>query len=281
MQRRKIRLLFSSRSSQLVAIVLLFSSSVFGQQPTATPGAVAQAANPSSTADVPGNPVKDPNPLDQRAKAAAQLKAEEHQRILGIFPEFNTINLPDAVALTAGQKFQLALAGELDPATIAITAVDAGISQSQDEFEEYGQGVKGYAKRFGASYLDNFDGAMIGNALLPSLLREDPRYFRKGTGSIMSRIGYAAFSTIRCKSDSGRWVPNYGNVLGNLAAGGISNLYYPASERGAELTVERALTVSAEGALGALGYEFWPDVQRRFLHRRHRTKLPGSQSAIH
>lgn len=195
------------------------------------------------------------------------MKAEEHQRILGIFPEFNTTNIPDAVALTPKQKFQLALAGELDPVTFAVTGADAGISQWEDDFPGYGQGAVGYAKRFGASYADNFDGAMIGNALLPSLLHEDPRYFRKGTGTIPSRIVYALMSTFRCKTDEGNWAPNYGNLLGNLAAGGISNLYYPSSDRGAGLTFERAFTVSAEGALGALGYEFWPDIDRLVIHR--------------
>jgi hypothetical protein len=92
-----------------------------------------------------------------------------------------------------------------------------------------------------------------------------------------SRIWYATLSTVRCKNDDGKWVGNFGNILGNLAAGGISNLYYPASDRGAALTIQNAFTVTAEGALGAIGYEFWPDVQRKFLHRHRQTDVAATQ----
>lgn len=206
----------------------------------------------------------------KKEKAEQQLKQQEHQRILGIIPEFNTSNIPDAVALSPKQKFELALRGAVDPFQFAIAGLDAGLDQLENQYPGYGEGVEGYAKRYGASYADAFDGEILGNAVFPILLHEDPRYFRKGTGSIGSRIVYATESTIRCKSDKGRWVPNFGNVLGNLAAGGISNLYYPASDRGAGLTIQNAFVVTAEGALGALGYEFWPDVQRKYLHRRHK-----------
>ncbi len=75
-------------------------------------------------------------------------------------------------------------------------------------------------------------------------------------------------STVRCKDDNGKWAPNYSNLLGNVAAGGIANLYYPSTDRGAALTFERALTVTAEGAIGAAFYEFWPDISRKIFHSR-------------
>jgi hypothetical protein len=110
---------------------------------------------------------------------------------------------------------------------------------------------------------------MIGNALLPILFKQDPRYFRKGSGSVGGRLLYAMASTIRCKNDEGHWVANYSNVLGNLAAGGLANLYYPSSDRGAGLTIERAFTVTAEGAMGAIFVEFWPDISHKvFSHHR-------------
>lgn len=233
------------------------------------------AVNSEPQAVEPTKPVTPPQPgqlpeTDQKKAATTneQLKKQEHQRILGILPEFNTANLQDAARLTPRQKLRLAFHSATDPATIGISAVAAGISQWQDSYTGYGQGAEGYFKRFGASYADTFDGTMIGNAFLPILLHQDPRYFRKGTGSGSSRFWYAVATTIRCKNDDGRWVPNYSNVLGNLAAGGISNLYYPSSDRGAVLTVERALTVSAEGAIGAVLYEFYPDLQRHF-HNKH------------
>jgi hypothetical protein len=174
----------------------------------------------SSESNSNGTPAQNTPSGDElrKQKAEEQLKQEEKQRILGVIPEFNTTNIPDAVALTPKQKFRLALKSTLDPAVFVFSGIDAGISQWNNSFAGYGQGGEGYAKRFGASYADSFDGTMLGNAVFPSLLHQDPRYFRKGTGSVSSRFWYAVGSTIRCKNDSGRWAPNYSNILGNFAA---------------------------------------------------------------
>jgi hypothetical protein len=102
--------------------------------------------------------------------------------------------------------------------------------------------MQGYAKRFGAAYADMATGTLIGGAILPSLLKQDPRYFYKGTGSTKSRILYAVANSVICKGDNGKWQANYSGILGGLAAGGISNLYYPAQDRnGVGLTFENAL----------------------------------------
>lgn len=198
-----------------------------------------------------------------------QLKAQKKQRVLGILPEFNVSRVPDAVPLTRRQKFGLAFSTLSDPGTFFFAGVVSGIAQAQNSFPGYGQGVEGYAKRFGATYLDTFNGAMIGNAILPSILHQDPRYFRKGKGNFANRFGYAVLSTFRCKSDSGHWQPNYSNVLGNFAAGAASNLYYPDSQRGFVSTYQRAIVVSAQGAIGASISEFWPDIARHLRKRNH------------
>ena len=205
----------------------------------------------------------------EHREAEREIKQQERQRILGIVPEFNTTSLQRAAKLSPGEKFRLAFKSATDPFAFITAGADAGISQWGNDFAGYGQGAQGYGKRFGASYADSFDGTILGNAFFPVLLHQDPRYFRKGTGSIGSRALYAVLSTFRAKSDNGKWQPNFSNILGNLAAGGISNLYYPPSDRGATLTIQRGITVSLEGALGALGYEFWPDVARR-LRRKHK-----------
>jgi hypothetical protein len=201
-------------------------------------------------------------------RAEEELKQQEHQRVLGIMPAFNSSNKQNAAPLTPGQKFRLAFKSATDPFTFAAAAVDASINQLQDDYHGYGQGVAGYSKRFGASYADTFNGTILGNAVLPTLFHQDPRYFRKGTGSVKGRTWYALLSTVRCKSDSGKWQPSYSNLLGNLTAGTISNLYYPEGDRGVGLTVQRAFTVSAEGAIGAIFYEFWPDISRKLSRHR-------------
>ncbi len=233
--------------------------------PPAQPGTPPQT--PTAAPQAPGQP-SSATTVTHKQIADSQLKQEEHQRILGIFPNFNTTSLSNAASLSAKQKFELAFATVSDPITFAVAGADAGYSQWTDDYKGYGQGAEGYFKRFGASYADSFDGTMIGNAILPALLHQDPRYFRKGTGSVMSRIGYAIATTVICKGDNGKWQPNISNVAGNFIAGGISNLYYPATDRGAGLTATRALTVTAEGSLGALFDEFWPDVSRHFRKKK-------------
>jgi len=189
--------------------------------------------------------------------AEEQVKAEEQQRILGVLPNFYASYVWHAVPLTPGQKFRLALRTSVDPVTFAVDGATAGIEQAQNAFSGYGQGAAGYAKRFGAAYGDDAISTMIGAAILPSILHQDPRYFYKGTGSVASRTVYAMSRVIICRGDNGREQPNYSNVLGNLAAAGISNLYYPSSNRnGAEVTIENAFIGTAEGAVSALLQEF-------------------------
>lgn len=195
--------------------------------------------------------------FSQQEIAEEQMHAEEKQRVLGVIPNFYVSYDKDPVPLTTGQKYRLALRMSLDPITFASAAVSAGFEQSQNEFSGYGQGAKGFAKRFGASYGDGFNSMMIGDAILPSILHQDPRYLYKGTGSIRSRALYAIASVVICKGDNGHWQPNYSNVFGNLAAAGISNLYYPSTNRdGVQLTIDNSLLVTASGALGSLLQEF-------------------------
>jgi hypothetical protein len=208
----------------------------------------------------------------ERQKAAEQVKRQEKQRILGLIPQFNVSNISNAVRLSPSQKMQLAFKTAVDPFAFLFAGIDSGISQGEDSFPGYGLGVEGFAKRFGASYADSFDGTIIGNAFLPIILHQDPRYFRKGSGRFVSRFAYAVLSTVRCKSDSGHWQPNYSNVLGNFAAGGISNLYYPAGERGFVSTYQRAIVVSSQGAIGATLAEFWPDIAHHLFKKHYQNQ---------
>jgi hypothetical protein len=189
--------------------------------------------------------------------AEEQVKVEEKQRVLGFIPNFYVSYDHDALSLTAKQKFELAWKTNVDPVTFAASGVIAGVEQAKNTFSGYGQGAQGYAKRYGASYADGFIGTMIGGAILPSLLKQDPRYFYKGSGSIRSRVFYALANAVVCKGDNGHWQADYSGILGALAAGGISNLYYPASSRsGAALTFENTLIGIGSSAVGNLFQEF-------------------------
>ena len=188
--------------------------------------------------------------------AEDQIKAEEKQRVLGVVPNFYVTYDHNAVPLSSKQKFELAWKTTGDPVSFGVTGAIAGIQQSQNYFSGYGQGAQGYGKRFGASYADFVASTYIGGAILPSLLKQDPRYFYKGSGTKRSRILYAVANSVICKGDNGHWQADYSAILGSLAAGGISNLYYPADSRGAELTFENTLIGIGETAAVNLLQEF-------------------------
>lgn len=195
--------------------------------------------------------------LPQEQVAEDEVKVEEKQRLLGVFPNFYVTYIANAAPLTTKLKFQLAWKSVVDPVSFAIVGGVAGVEQAQNAFSGYGQGAQGYAKRYGAAYADLVSGTFIGSAILPSLLKQDPRYFYKGTGTWKSRFLYAVANSVICKGDNRRWQPNYSFIIGDLAAGGISNLYYPAQNRnGAALTFENAAIAVGSGAIGNVIQEF-------------------------
>jgi hypothetical protein len=195
--------------------------------------------------------------VSQTEVATEQLKVEEKQRVLGVLPNFYVSYIPNAAPLNAKQKFKLAARTVVDPFTFVFVAGAAGVEQAQNHFRGYGQGAQGYAKRFGAGYADTVAGTFVGSAILPALLKQDPRYFYKGTGSTPSRLAYAITNAVICKGDNRRWQVNYSNILGNMAAGGISNLYYPAQDRdGAGLTFENAAIGIGASAIANVFQEF-------------------------
>jgi hypothetical protein len=203
--------------------------------------------------------------LPQEEQAKVELKAEEKQRVLGVIPNFYVTYIPNAAPLSPKQKFQLAWKSTLDPVNIVLTAATAGLAQAGDLYSGYGQGAAGYGKRFGAAYGDFLIGTYLGDAVFPSLFKQDPRYFYKGTGSNRSRLGYALANAVICKGDNGHWQMNYSYLLGDLAASGISNAYYPAENRGVGLTFENAaIGVGATAAANVL-QEF---VIRKFTKNR-------------
>lgn len=234
------------------------------QAPSTTPGQAGAAQVSSSSQTGAQQPGTEKSMHDQ---AEEQLKAQEKQRVAGIMATFNTTRNRNALPLSPGQKYRLFFKSVTDPWPFGLTAVVAGIGQADDSYPAWGQGMQGYAKRFGGAYTDYFIGNFFGNAVLPSLWHEDPRYFQKGTGSFTSRFLWAAASTGWCKRDKGGWGPNYANIIGNLIGTSIARVYYPASERTVTNTITDGLTVSAEGIVGAEVIEFWPD-----LVRHHRQK---------
>ncbi|MGA8110193.1 MAG: carboxypeptidase regulatory-like domain-containing protein [Acidobacteriaceae bacterium] len=192
----------------------------------------------------------------QQEIAEQQIRLQEHQRIGGMFPNFFVSYVPDAAPLTTRQKFELAWKSSIDPGTFISDAITGAVEQAQNQYPAYRQGLRGYAKRFGAEYANDAGSNFIGGAILPTLFHQDPRYFWRGTGSYFSRAAYAVSTIAIAKGDNGKWQPNYSFVLGNLASGALSNLYYPAGNRGWGTTLKNGTVTTLMGTTGALLQEF-------------------------
>ena len=185
-----------------------------------------------------------------------QLHIAEQQRIAGIIPNFYSSYDWNAPPMLAKQKFQLSIRSIIDPVTFLTVAARAGVEQYRNSFPAYGGGIEGYGKRYGAALANHTSGTLLGKAVYPSIFHQDPRYFYKGKGSIGSRALYAISRTVITRGDNGRWEPNYSNILGHFSAAAISNLYYPASDRGASLTAVNSLAGIGGGAVSNLVREF-------------------------
>jgi hypothetical protein len=184
--------------------------------------------------------------------AAEQVRIEEKQRVFGIIPNFYVVYEPNAAPLTTKLKFSLALKADTDPVTFLGVGFLAGIDQAANT-PDYGQGAKGFGQRMGALYTNGFTDIMIGGAILPSLLHQDPRYFYQGTGTTVSRSLHALSSPFICRGDNGQWQPNYSSIGGDLASGAISNAYYPSTNRGPGLVfVNAAITTAGRMANGLI-----------------------------
>jgi hypothetical protein len=187
--------------------------------------------------------------------ATEQFKAEEQQRVFGIIPNFYVSYEKDPAPLTAKMKFKLALKVSTDPVTAAGVFVVAASRQAANS-PNYGQGWDAYGKRLGSTAADGFTDIMIGGAILPSLLHQDPRYFYQGTGTNGSRIRHAVFSPFVSRGDNGKPMPNYSSLGGDLASSAIANTYYPRSDRGVGLVFQNFAIGTAERIGATLAQEF-------------------------
>jgi len=194
--------------------------------------------------------------------ATEEVKLEEKQRIFGFIPNFYVSYDQNAAPLTAKLKFQLAAKVTFDPITFVGVGIAAAAEQAGNH-PNYPQGWKGFGERYGAAYTNGLTDIMIGGAILPSLLHQDPRYFYQGTGTTKSPILHAVSSPSVCRGDHGRPQPNYSTVGGDLASAAISNAYYPASNRGVGLLLGNFLIGTGQRAAANLAQEF---ILRRLTH---------------
>jgi hypothetical protein len=228
--------------------------------------ALAQESPSVSWAQQEANP---PNESAQKSASTMAPVNEEHERILFVVPAFGVTNIQDAPAMSAKHKFVLAARQAFDPFVWVSSGIQAAVSQADNEFPQYGQGALGFGKRYGAAMVDAADGGLASTAFCV-LLKQDPRYFRLGQGSIKHRIIYSMAQEFSAKGDKGDRQFNWSNILGMLASAAISNAYYPPPNRGFGLTMNRFGIGLLWGFTGGWADEFWPDVKRKLFHKNQR-----------
>ena len=193
------------------------------------------------------------------------------KRIFGVLPNYRTADgSAPFVPITTKRKFYIASKDSFDYPVYLTAAAFAGLYQLEDEDPSFGQGVKGYAKRIGTSYADQAIGNLMTEAIFPSLLHEDPRYFRigAGSGSNWHRLGYAITRVMVVRTDKGTWRFNYSEWLGNGATVAISNLYYPADTRNVTDNAQKMALQIGTDAISQVLKEFWPDWKRHLFKKK-------------
>jgi len=231
------------------------ASSVAEQPATAETPALAPAAiAPSGHAILPGEP-----------------GSTQDKRIAGILPNYRTAdNTAPFAPLTVGQKWKIATKDTFDYPSYVLAAAFAGISQLDNSNPEFGQGLKGYGKRYAAGIADQDLGNFMTEAVYPTLLHQDPRYFRKVNGSVKSRLAWAVERIVVTKTDSGGSQFNYSEWVGNGTVAAIGNVYY-SGERGFGDTMQRMFTQVGTDAISDVLKEFWPDIKKKWLHKKGAT----------
>lgn len=215
-----------------------------------------------------------PDPPDSKndAESVSQKPAPvspDDKHILGIVPNYTTVNEPakQYTPISPWEKFKLASEDSFDPYSFVITGIYAGVAQWGNNYRQFGQGMQGYGKRYGAAFADGTISNYLTEGLLPSLLHEDPRLFRMGTGNKWKRAGYAASRVLITKTDAGGERFNISEIAGNMMSAGISNLYYPPLNRSWDNTLEHfAINVLSDAGFNVLK-EFWPDMRCTVLHK--------------
>jgi hypothetical protein len=255
-----------------IALCVLQQVVCSAQQPAPQPqsNAAGQAAPASpAPAQNPQTPQTNQNPEKNKPEGVSK------DRLFYALPNFLTLeNSGQVPPLTTKEKFKVVTKGSFDYVQIPWYGFLAGVSQAEDSEEGYGQGAAGYGKRFGAYFADGTIENFMTGAILPSLLRQDPRYFQSGKGGFMHRTEYSVSRIFVARGDNGRQQFNYSEVLGSALSSGISTYsYHPHADRTLANTLSVWGTQVGYDTITLVVKEFWPDIRRKMSKHK---KTDGS-----
>lgn len=258
----------------LSGTILLFSAATLSAQSARETAPDSPAIQPiAASAAAPAGEL----PGQADSEPATTTPVDEHidKRIFGVLPNYRTANgSAPFEPITAKRKLWIAAKDSFDYPVYFLSGAFAALYQLDDQNPSYGQGLKGYARRFGSAYGDQAIGNLMTEGFMPIIFHEDPRYFRIGSGSGHSkwyRTGYALRGVMVAKSDRGNWTFNAAEWVGNSAGVAISNLYYPSDTRDALDNTEKLLVAVATDAFSNVLKEFWPDIKHKFFTKKPAT----------
>lgn len=194
----------------------------------------------------------------------------KNDRLFYVLANYTTVeNLDRFGSLSAKTKFKLSAKTMTDPITVSFIGMIALFGQARNNDPTYGQGLQGYAKRYGTFYADTGIGTLMTTSVFPTLLHQDPRYFQLGTGSTWHRAMYSVSRIFVARADSGELQFNYSEIVGNAVAAGISNTYHPQNQRTLGNTLSIWGTNIMLNTVCNVAKEFWPDIRRKIHKQAH------------
>lgn len=248
-----------------LALLLVWITTVVSAQATASAG---------SDTSVADNTLPDDPSVSRAAADAAESQSsnegQQTKRILGIIPNFRSVSVDAKLPpLSSGEKFKLMFQDSFDYSSFIYVAILAGVAQAQKSYPEFHQGAAGYGRYYWHSFADNLGGNLMTEAVMPTLTREDPRYYTLGRGGFVRRTAYSVSRLFITRTDAGGMAPNISEIVGNGAAAGIANFYYPSQDRTWTKTGQRWITQIGLDGASNLMKEYWPYFNSRLFHSKY------------
>ena len=252
-------------SRAIAPLALLFAIPIHAQEPSPA----AADASPTAPAQEQITLNADSSILPAASPAPTEI-ALKNNRLFYVLANYSTVEKQDQFGtLSAKTKFKLSVKTMTDPITVSFLGAIALMGQANNSEPSYGQGLKGYSKRYATTYTDTAIGTLMTTSVFPTLLHQDPRYFQLGTGSTWHRVKYSVSRIFVTRADSGNLQFNYSEIVGNAVAAGISNTYHPEYQRTFRNTMTVWGTDILLNTICNVAKEFWPDFRRKIHNRRH------------
>jgi hypothetical protein len=252
----------------IALLAFLYALPLHAQEPSPANSDAVPIAPPQEQITLNGN-----SGIELTPPASSQIVLKNN-RLFYVLANYSTVEQHDQFGtLSAKTKFRLSAKTMSDPITVSFLGIIALMGQANNSEPSYGQGLKGYSKRYATTFADTGIGTLMTTSVFPTLLHQDPRYFQLGTGTTWHRAKYSVSRIFVIRADSGKLQFNYSEIVGNAVAAGISNTYHPDYQRTFGNTMSVWGTDILLNTICNVAKEFWPDIRRKIHNHRHPSEM--------